>query len=682
MNERLLHQLIKDTLGQSVYEDFLLLPDEAKQEVVDIVTELQDGGESETLTKTWQEDFVRIPPTPEEFLTDPYYVGVKAKALYPKWREELLYVLDPKNNITEWLITGAIGTGKSFASIFAQAYKFAYLACLKNPQKFSGLADDTSIVFSVFNLTIDKTQITLYNDLKILLDTSPFFRETFPLRAVYGSRGHEQEVMMPKGVILIAGSKATHALSTNVYSCVLDEMNFRDSKNVRITYSDQSEAFKLYTNITRRITSRYVGFTPGLLCLISSRQTITDFLEEHIEKAKYMPHVHVSDFPLWKVKPAIAFPSGKTFKMIVGNRSHHRSSRILSDDEPAPSAEDYTVIDDIPVELKSSAILDPDGFIRDVAGAATYPSSPLISTKERIMDCTDATRSHPFDAQSLCLNIHTSDTIQDSLIHELIVRDTGSWGYEPLIEPNIPRALAVDLSRTGDSTGIAMGFPHSAKMLTVANYNPVTGLTEETTRLIWHYYYDFLLEIIPPPQGKGEIDFDKIEEWILYLSEELHYILDVVSFDGWQSDHMKQRLIKKGFNAVINSVDRTDIAYVELRQAITERRANFYEYEPFGPELGFLQHHRRGTKGATKGKVDHLKGKKKDVCDAAASVAYHCSMFPENNALVPPLGSSPFYREQRTQRVDREPVRKFLVDAAYEEGTTRGRKKRNIIGVK
>jgi len=664
----------------NLYDNFLAMDEEEQEQVIQIVSDLMTQGSSGSLKSIWQQDFIKVPPTPQEFLEDEYFVGRTARSLYPVWKKELLYVLEPRNDIREWIISGSIGSGKSFAATYAQAYKLAVLSCLRSPQKYYGLAEGTSLIFSVFNLTIDKTELTLYQDLKNLLNSSPFFRETFPLKTVYGSKGEEKEVQMPKGVHLIPGSKAVHAMSTNVFSCILDEMNFRDSKK-SATYTEKSEAFNLYTQIHRRIVSRFIT-VPGILVLISSRQTITDFLEEHIERNRTSPHVHISDYALWETLPPHKFEiyhkTGRTFSMMIGDRSNNRNSRVLKEDEDPPA--DATIKTGIPIDLLEEAIKDPNGFARDVAGAATFPSEPLISDRQRIVACID-NRRHPFDSESIVLNFKSNTKVQDHLIESMIVWDTGDRGLRPIFHPEKIRVIGLDLSLTGDSTGIAMGCPVTTKVVRTLQRNQKTGELEYKKIPRWIIHYDFFLEINPPEYGTGEIDLEGIQEFVVYLRDSLHFNIWKVSCDGYQSRHMRQNLIKRNFDAVITSVDVDDIAYIDLKQAIIEERALFYNYTPF-MEIEYLQHFKNAGRVGSKrkGRVDHLKSKKKDVCDAAAAVAFHCNAYSLREPLVPTEDDIKKLQTGRDKSIKGERVSDMLYHD-YVSKSSKGRKTRKIIGI-
>ena len=100
-------------------------------------------------------DWLRDPPTPEEFVNDPKYLGEEmSKAIYAPWRRDLIYVLDPKNEIHEWILSGGIGVGKTRIAIIAQLYKLCVLTCLRNIPAYFSLDSATSISFGLFSLSL------------------------------------------------------------------------------------------------------------------------------------------------------------------------------------------------------------------------------------------------------------------------------------------------------------------------------------------------------------------------------------------------------------------------------------------------------------------------------------------------------------------------------------------------
>ena len=80
--------------------------------------------------------YKELPPTIEEFLDSPYYLGGPdgiGPGLYPYWRKFLIeYFPDPLHVRWQALgLTGAIGCGKSFCSTIISLYSIMKLMKLK-----------------------------------------------------------------------------------------------------------------------------------------------------------------------------------------------------------------------------------------------------------------------------------------------------------------------------------------------------------------------------------------------------------------------------------------------------------------------------------------------------------------------------------------------------------------------
>lgn len=77
------------------------------------LSELIKDNKSLSMDFLEQIDYDRKPVSIEQFLDDPYYLGTID--MWPRWRQELLHVFNPKNEINEVIIGGAIGCGKCMA---------------------------------------------------------------------------------------------------------------------------------------------------------------------------------------------------------------------------------------------------------------------------------------------------------------------------------------------------------------------------------------------------------------------------------------------------------------------------------------------------------------------------------------------------------------------------------------
>jgi len=129
------------------------------------------------LDSIFYEDYDEKPVSPREFLNSTYYLGPFCYSLYPRWKEELLRVLDPRNGINEWILYGSIGTGKTSAACVAQLYKLYLLSCMKSPQKLFGLAEHFPVYFAFFSVTKGKAEDAINAKFQSMMNMSPYFRE-------------------------------------------------------------------------------------------------------------------------------------------------------------------------------------------------------------------------------------------------------------------------------------------------------------------------------------------------------------------------------------------------------------------------------------------------------------------------------------------------------------------------
>ena len=75
--------------------------------------QMAESGDGEDLRKMLVGHDYREPPAdPETFLYDQRYLGHVGNHIWPAWKNDLIEVMDPKNEIVEWILTGAIGIGK------------------------------------------------------------------------------------------------------------------------------------------------------------------------------------------------------------------------------------------------------------------------------------------------------------------------------------------------------------------------------------------------------------------------------------------------------------------------------------------------------------------------------------------------------------------------------------------
>ena len=530
---------------------------------------LKDKSEIAALKALRDVDYIRVPPTPEEFLTDPKYLGPVTNKIYPKWKEELIYVLDPKNEIYLHIIGGAIGIGKTYTAIIAQLYKLAVLSCLRNIPAYFNLSDSTSIYFALFTLSLGKAEAALVNDFKKIIGGSPYFKNIFPqkknrnMRAILNTQGSQAtdelyEVVLPQGLSILLGSKVSHALSLAIVSAVLDEVSVRQKRTVK-KEDDPDSAEALFAEMHARMISRFhtLGYVPGLLSVVSSKKATSDFLESLMAQKRNDPHTHISSFSQWEVKPNKY--SKKMFYVFVG--TSRSSSRILDDDEVKLYPKDSPSILAVPVDLRSSFEYDINNSLRDLAGIATSPMNLLFEDPIIVGKAWDNERKNPFLNAEVPAGVKDKTPIDSYLDKNLLYRDIG-FSVIPKYYPEMLRAIHIDLSKTGDSTGFCMGGVSALK-----EYVALNNLGQPVVKTYApEIHIDFCIGI-KAPQG-DQIDYEKIQKFVNFLRS-TGFRIQVVTFDQFQSVGPIQMLVKDGFNVQNVSTMRSSIPFTMLRDGIT-----------------------------------------------------------------------------------------------------------------
>ena len=611
--QELLHNNRHTFDGLSTYE---------REQLIGWLEEAVLSGEVETAMHNmlWEVDYWRKPVPIEQFIEDEYYLGKTCSDLDPQWKHDLSTVFAPGSPVIEWVLTGAIGTGKTTLACVAMAYVAHRLSCLRNPAHYYGLLSDSLMVLGVYSITKKQVADGGYFKLRGFFDSSPYFRNEFPRNMKIDSKIQFTKSMLT----VIPGSQELHALGLDLFSFCMDEVNFMRSKSSKEDPTRMAgQAYDLYNATYTRMLSRYMrpgGTMPGLMLLMSSRNSQTSFLETHLKKVAASPpevreKTYISDYRLWEVKPASRFIKPK-FRIEVGDRVN--PSRILDDGMEA--REGAKVIYDVPGEFYERFVEDLDQSMRDIAGEATYGLTPLIRDKKSVFDAVSEVMKHPFTRQTITIATRDEHLLEDYFLLETACKIVAS-SWVPKLNPNCPRFIHIDTSLTGDCTGMAMGHVAGQTNVEKVGYEGTVSVLTQPYVVI-----DFMLQIAPP--HGDEIDLSKLRAFVTYLSS--LYLVAKVSVDGYQSRDFRQILMKTGMDVGLLSVDRDDEAYMALRAALFERRCAMYEYVPFIDEVLELERVKMGShKGL--GKVDHpqknLKGGKgsKDVSDAVAGVVWQCT---------------------------------------------------------
>jgi hypothetical protein len=167
-----------------------------------------------------------------------------------------------------------------------------------------------------------------------------------------------------------------------------------------------------------------------------------------------------------------------------------------------------------------------------------------------------------------------------------------------------------DLSKNRDATGIALCHRERPKMCV-----------------------DFMLEVRPKPDK--DINYGQLREVFVYPLVKRGFILECISFDGFQSEETRQVLEERGLHTDSVSVDKTTEPYDTVIELILDDQLDFYGYRPFTQQLeelrlvnGLRYDHPKRFKDGSMGR--------KDVSDAVAGCVFSAVRYERENPEPPP----------------------------------------------
>lgn len=541
-----------------------------------------------------------LPVGVREFIESPKYMNKKG-TIWPKVIDEIEEACSGK--YIEGVFTGGIGCAKSTAALYIQAYLLYLLSRMKNPHAEFGLdeASEIMIIFQSLNAGVAKE--VEFNRFKEMIDGSEYFRKHFQY-----DKSLKTTLRFPNNIVVKPVSGAdTAAIGQNVISAIIDEVNFMQVVEKSAKSADGGEwnqAMALYHSIVRRRESRFMqkGKVWGLLCLVSSarypgqftdtRKEASDrqIAEDIAEGGPGRTNIYIFDKRAWEVmdedSPHYSY-TGKMFNLFLGDPA--RKPRIMEKGETVHQDDEHLVME-VPIEHRHAFQDDIYAAIRDIAGRATLSTNPFMPFPEKI--------KASFGTVPAILSRQSCDFDKEILqIYPKRFRN-----------PGLLRFAHCDLSKTEDSTGVAIGHIDRFEWIT----RP--GGEREILPII---SYDVLLEVKPPKDG--EIEYAKIRG-LLYKLRDLGLAIKWVSFDSYNSFDSIQILRTKGFVTGQFSLDTSPAGYEVLKQAISDGRVLAPEQDKCRYELVTLE------RDPVTGKIDHTEASSKDIADAMAGVAYGLTM--------------------------------------------------------
>ena len=209
-----------DQLGFSK-ELYLQMTPEEQEYVLTILAELDQEGESETYKDLVSVDYKFEPPSWRQFVEDEYYAGKMGKTLYPMIVDEFEEIF--LKDVSEVILSGSIGWGKSYGASFGLAYDLVWLLCLADPQTYCGIAAGTDITLLNLSVTGRQAQGGIYSYVSEFIKDMPFIKENFGHK--YDFEKHGPQFFEEHVKFICGGSSEFGAIGSNMIGGAMDEAN-------------------------------------------------------------------------------------------------------------------------------------------------------------------------------------------------------------------------------------------------------------------------------------------------------------------------------------------------------------------------------------------------------------------------------------------------------------------------
>ena len=531
-----------------------------------------------------------------EWVRSEYYLGDEARTLWKFWEDVIVEFIE--TNKHELILTGSLRSGKSNTALLICLRKLYELSCFSPiPARF-GLSTSSLILFMYLSLTVTQAMMLGLGRLRRMIDKTPYFKECFQR-----DRFVESYIrFLDPSLVMIGGSELGHFKGSDLYFLVFDEANFAKG-GMELKFQNAVDIYREAT-IRRKSTFMVDGMESGVQIVVSSVDTQSSFVEQHIAEAKNDPDVMVVEAVAYEVRPE-KFAAQDRFWVFEGDDlldpfipgEDSESLRNFCKYYKVPY-EDFTV-EGLPARLRSkfrnppvsfqrTFQLDIFGALKEVCGVSVGQSGRFFSNRVKFNECFPrdpvalgrVPRVHPFTKKTAVISHLDDVNLWDFFVPENCE-----------LNPNFEYFGGIDQSITDDTTGIALMHidPESLDDLKI--------------------YVDFMLQI-KPPQRPAKLSPGKITDFFIWLKDNCNVRNLVMGMDWYATQQTEQTFHMNGIDAEIHSVDRRWDDYRSMAGSILDNHFEGYYYNVFRDELFAL------VQDNERKKVDHPGGGSKDVADA------------------------------------------------------------------
>jgi len=555
-----------------------------------------DSMKESLLSNLWKVNFEVKPPTMEEFLT-PKYLGAVADNLFPHVKKVLIGFMNPLGIKRVLALSTAIGWGKSSASSILILYIIVQLQYMKDPKKYYNLNEMGSLVIALLSFTLKKAGQLLLQPFNNLLKSSPIFhrvtqedrlnkkqKELPKGHIAYTSAGRMGALQFSKDIHITVVSDRANLLGLNVIAGVCSEISFFAQRGV-----PPEEIWGTFTDLRERINSRFshayltatiLDSSPLDIDLSPIDKWLYSGEAEKDEEVTFINAKHWEVFPekypKWRRDKSLVFP------VFRGNASKPPKILQASEEKDYPKDEIYQV----PID---KLIAFQQNLKKSIADFCAYPSggiAKLIDNQRYIDDIFTDALINQYDPISIPEEKNPKGLIWDQLVNRFFINHNtrGNPNYEFWRNPKEHRAIHIDLSETGDISGLTM---------THKEYN----LKGEEILI-----HDFNLAL---HKGESRMNLDAVCEFVIDLRDKGNLNIWKVTADQYQSSALLQRLRREGFDADRFSVDRETGPYLLYSSWVKNGRVKAGKSIHLKNNLRSLIETTR-EKGSIK--IDHIKG--------------------------------------------------------------------------
>ncbi len=555
--------------------------------------DISDSTKTEVLTNAWRIHYRVRPPTIEEFL-DPegHWLGPTAESLYPHVRKWLIDFWQPNSEKRHLVLATAIGTGKSYTSTLWSLFITVHLWAMRNPKRFFGLSQVTSLVHALISFTMDKAQqLLLQPFFQILVSASKFKRvrqEEYlektqrdnPDMICWTSAGRIGALQFYNDIHYMVASSPEQLLGLNMITAILSEISFFLDKGFSSEY-----IWRIYQDSKARVRSRFENkYFSGTVIDSSPNDIELSPIDRYIftGEAENDPRNMVITGAQWDYLPH-KFPewmkTGKTFPVFRGSRGE--PSRILNESEAQKINSDQVL--QVPIDVKNLFEENTTKNVKDYAGWPSGSQGVLLREERQIEQIFTPQLKNIYTFITAPADEKSQGLIWDTIAPQFFIKYDS--GYEFYRNPKETRYLHVDQAESKDIAAIAMVHPELNKDGEII------------------YVTDFTIAISPE---KARINLDAIRFFIQDLRDKGGIDIGLVTFDSYESSATLNYFKSKGIRCAKLSVDQPAGVYMTYISKIKSNSVKVGRNIFLKNNLKSLQEIR--TKSGKK-KIEHTKGK-------------------------------------------------------------------------